>query len=293
MELTTELERILTVPANGEIRSARNVASPQEVIPFLKWAGGKRWLLPLATAMRDASIATYIEPFLGSGAMYFGLKPSKAILSDRNQELIETYQAIADDWRAVFSHLRRHDRSHSTSYYYAVRNQRLRSAATRAARFIYLNRTCWNGLYRVNRQGVFNTPIGTKTSALLESDDFGTVARLLKQAILVATDFETQVDKANKGDLVFADPPYTVRHQYNGFVKYNEQLFSWNDQERLHCALLRAKRRGATVICTNADHSSVRQLYQGDFRIFPLTRYSSIAGSGGTRGKYAEIVAIG
>lgn len=298
MDLTNELERILGSPSWTSLAALSIPATPSvdplhAVLPFLKWAGGKRWLMPLAAAMREASITTYIEPFLGSGAMYFGLRPENAILSDRNQELIETYQSIADDWESVLSHLRRHDRRHSSEYYYTVRDQRPRTASTRAARFIYLNRTCWNGLYRVNRRGIFNTPIGTKTSALLDTDDFGGVSQLLKGATLVAADFELQIDKANQGDLVFADPPYTVRHQNNGFVKYNEQLFSWEDQERLQGALLRAKKRGAIVICTNADHSSVRSLYKDDFRIFSLTRYSSIAGNGGTRGNYAEIVLIG
>lgn len=293
MPLTTELERILARPEWPGSDSQHLRPADAGVPPFLKWAGGKRWLMPLAGAVRGRPFGTYVEPFLGSGAMYFGLRPTRAILSDRNTELIDTYQAIADDWEAVVEHLRSHDRRHSNDHYYRVRAMRPRTPATRAARFIYLNRTCWNGLYRVNRQGIFNVPIGTKPRALLESDDFRAVATLLENALLVSGDFEPQIDSAGKGDLVFADPPYTVRHQYNGFVKYNEQLFSWADQERLHAALLRAKERGATVICTNAEHASVRQLYRDDFKIFALARYSSIAGLGGTRGNYAEIVAIG
>lgn len=293
VQLMMELERTLAAPAWASSRAGTATRDATEVLPFLKWAGGKRWLMPLADAIRGITFTTYIEPFLGSGAMYFGLRPKKAILSDSNSELIETYKAISDAWAPVVAHLHRHDRCHSEDYYYHVRSQRPRTAATRAARFIYLNRTCWNGLYRVNRQGVFNVPIGTKSSALLDSDDFESVSRLLQGTQLIAGDFERQIDRAGPGDLVFADPPYTVRHQYNGFVKYNEQLFLWADQERLHAALLRAKHRGATIICTNADHSSVRELYQNDFKIFALSRYSSIAGAGGTRGRYAEIVVIG
>ncbi len=224
--------------------------------------------------------------------MYFGLRPMSAILSDRNVELIDTYQALAHDWESVWHHLVKHDRLHSSDYYYEVRDRQCKTPSTRAARFIYLNRTCWNGLYRVNRAGVFNTPIGTKKRAVLETDDFEKVAELLQGAELTSGDFEDQVDRAGAGDLVFADPPYTVRHQYNGFVKYNEQLFSWDDQVRLCEALARAKRRGAYVICTNADHHSIRELYGSDFKLISLSRYSSIAGAGGTRGKYAEIVAI-
>ncbi|HDS1566378.1 Dam family site-specific DNA-(adenine-N6)-methyltransferase [Stenotrophomonas maltophilia] len=249
--------------------------------------------MPLALELQGHCTGQYIEPFLGSGAMYFGLRPARAILSDSNKELVDTYRAIAGDWNKVRLRLAEHDRLHCSEYYYRVRASRPTSEAGRAAKFIYLNRTCWNGLYRVNKQGVFNTPIGTKTRAILDSDDFEAVSKLLRFADLEDGDFEAQIDKAGAGDFVFADPPYTVRHQYNGFIKYNEQLFSWADQERLRSALFRAKNRGAVVMCTNADHASVRELYQGDFRIFSLARYSAIAGAGGVRGKYAEIAAIG
>ena len=229
--------------------------------PFLKWAGGKRWLMPLARQLAAEKIETYYEPFVGSGAMFFALRPVRAVLSDSNEELIQTYKAIRTDWQAVVSELKRHHRNHCADYYYKIRSSIPRVPHTQAARFIYLNRTCWNGLYRVNRRGVFNTPIGTKTSVVLQNDDFGAVASLLKGVSLHAGDFERVIDKAGKGDFVFSDPPYTVRHQFNGFVKYNEKLFSWADQERLMAALQRAKSRGAKILCTNADHQSVRELY--------------------------------
>ena len=263
------------------------------MLPFLKWAGGKRWLLPLSRAMKDLEISTYYEPFLGSGAMFFGAIPQRAVLSDTNAELIGTYKAIAADWKTVEKLLAEHDRQHCKEHYYAVRSSSPSSSAERAARFIYLNRVCWNGLYRVNRQGVFNVPLGSKTSAVLDSDNFAATARLLQGAKLLVTDFEAPIDLAGPGDLIFADPPYTVRHQHNGFVKYNEQLFSWADQIRLHAALIRAKDRGAVVLCTNADHESVRELYSDGFRILGMNRFSSISGKGGTRGKYAEIMAVG
>ncbi|WP_269792390.1 Dam family site-specific DNA-(adenine-N6)-methyltransferase [Stenotrophomonas sp. Iso1] len=292
MELRAKVEQILDRQPT-QARSARAGALPPGVLPFLKWAGGKRWLMPLALELQGRCEGTYIEPFLGSGAMFFGLRPARALLSDSNAELVETYRAIASDWRAVRRKLAHHDRLHTADYYYMIRASRPTSVVGRAAKFIYLNRTCWNGLYRVNRAGIFNTPIGTKKRAILESDDFESVARLLEGVDIQAGDFEKQIDRAGAGDLVFADPPYTVRHQFNGFIKYNEQLFSWADQERLRDALHRAKMRGAVVMCTNADHASIRELYEGDFRLFPLSRYSAIAGTGGVRGNYAEILAIG
>lgn len=264
-----------------------------DVVPFLKWAGGKRWLLPLATQLREIAFQKYIEPFLGSGAMFFGIAPSEALLSDANAELIETYQALKEDWSAVYKKLVEHDRNHDVDYYYRIRDQTPRTPHTRAARFIYLNRTCWNGLYRVNKSGIFNTPIGSKTRALLDSDDFEVVAQRLASAELSTSDFEHNIDQAKSGDLVFADPPYTVRHQYNGFVKYNEKLFSWDDQERLCAALIRAKGRGASIICTNADHASIRELYGPHFTLTPRQRFSAIAGQGGVRGNYAELCISG
>lgn len=280
---------------NGSVDSLRGVTllSRERSLPFLKWAGGKRWLMPLGHALSSTRIGTYFEPFLGSAAMFFGLRPKRAVLSDSNSELIEAYRSLKHDWSAVRDVLKRHDCNHDAEYYYAVRDSKPRTPHTKAARFIYLNRTCWNGLYRVNKEGIFNTPVGSKKTALLASDDFEAVSKALQEATLVAGDFEAQIDLASKGDLVFADPPYTVRHQYNGFVKYNEQLFSWSDQERLCAALVRASRRGVTVICTNADHESVRELYQPHFSIHALSRFSSIAGKGGARGVYAEVAIVG
>jgi DNA adenine methylase len=261
--------------------------------PFLKWAGGKRWLLPLAQRLARTPVKRYFEPFVGSGAMFFAIRPAHSVLSDLNRELVETYQAIQEDWAAVSNALVKHHKAHSFEYYYRMRAAAPRTAHTKAARFIYLNRTCWNGLYRVNRAGMFNTPIGTKTNVILKTDDFEAVAQSLVDTRLLVSDFESVVDQAGRGDLVFADPPYTVRHQFNGFIKYNEKLFSWADQERLMAALARAKERGAKIVCTNADHKSVRDLYAKEFSLTPVNRYSAISGSSASRGRYAELVIMG
>lgn len=222
--------------------------------------------------------------------MFFHWRPSRAVLSDTNAELIETYEAIRSDYRKVVSHLRGHAAKHSSEYYYYMRSASFRNEYTRAAKFIYLNRTCWNGLYRVNQQGIFNVPKGSKTNVLLDGDDFEAIATLLREAQLVCADFEPQIDAAQKGDVVFADPPYTVRHKHNGFVKYNETLFCWNDQVRLRDALLRAKQRGVNILLTNADHKSIRALYQPPFQFEEMSRFSAISGLSSSRGKYAELL---
>ena len=139
------------------------------MLPFLKWPGGKRWLVERYPDLLPTKYGTYIEPFLGSGAVYFHLEPRKAILSDANEELIAAYEAIRSDPDVVRRHLRKHNREHNRDYYYAQRDNAPRTATTRAAQFVYLNRTCFNGIYRVNLNGVFNVPIGTKTGVVLGS----------------------------------------------------------------------------------------------------------------------------
>lgn len=272
----------LTAPAPA--RSGNNV------IPFLKWAGGKRWLVRDLDNLVGEFSGRYIEPFAGSAAVFFALSPGRAILSDANEELIETYRAIAKNWRLVVKYLKCHHELHSPDYYYEMRASRPRGKFERAAKFIYLNRTCWNGLYRVNRKGEFNVPIGTKDSVLLESDDFEGVSEALAGAELLVSDFEVQIDRAEEGDFVFVDPPYTVKHKFNGFIKYNEQLFAWSDQVRLREALWRAKQRGAKILLTNADHASIRMLYESDFELCEVSRFSSIAGKGAARGSYPELL---
>jgi len=260
--------------------------------PFLKWAGGKRWLVSGHSYLFERSFQRYTEPFLGSGAIFFHLAPSKAILSDANDELIQVYRAVREDWKGVEGAVRRHHHKHSAEYYYKVRSSKPRSSVAKAARFIYLNRTCWNGLYRVNLKGQFNVPIGTKTNVIMDSDDFESVAKLLKHVDLRTSDFELVMEDAGSGDLIFVDPPYTVNHNLNGFVKYNEILFSWNDQIRLRDSALRAARRGAVVLLTNAYHESVRKLYRGIGKHFRLDRRSVLAADSNYRKKSSELLVI-
>ena len=258
--------------------------------PFLKWAGGKRWFVANHSEILPRNFKCYIEPFLGSGAVYFHLRPKRALLGDYNVELIETYQAIKDNWRLVYRYLREHHRNHSHEYYYKMRGLVRDSCASRAARFIYLNRTCWNGLYRVNQKGVFNVPKGTKDSVVYEDDNFDEISNILKYAKLYACDFEQLIDKAKEGDLVFVDPPYTVRHNHNAFIKYNEKLFSWFDQERLFYALKRAQKRGAYIVGTNAYHQCVRDLYETSFGLFSVSRNSPISSKAESRKNFEELV---
>lgn len=266
-----------------------------KVVPFLKWAGGKRWFVQNHATILPRHYRRYIEPFLGGGSVFFHLQPAHAVLGDINPEVIAAYDGIRLDWRRIRSSLAYRQRAHDADdeYYYRLRARVPSNPLEVASRMIYLNRTCFNGIYRVNRQGQFNVPRGTKDSVLRETDDFEAIAGLLKRAELRVADFEQLIDEAEKGDLVFADPPYTVRHNYNGFVKYNEVLFHWRDQERLAMALRRARKRGAKVVCTNANHDSVRDLYEGHgFELRVVKRPSAVSADVDSRRQFEELIIL-
>lgn len=260
------------------------------IAPPFKWAGGKRWLVQNYPTLFPNFSGKYIEPFAGSAAVFFHLSPSSALLADTNRDLINTYEALRDCWEEVLAALMVHSRKHSHEHYYAVRSSTPRTVANRAARFIYLNRTCFNGLYRVNQQGQFNVPKGSKDSVLRTTDDFARVSQILANTEILVSDFESVIDKANSGDLLFVDPPYTVAHRFNGFVKYNEILFSWDDQLRLSACLSRANARRVKVISTNADHHSLHSLYEDQFTIRRLERHSLISGSSSNRKVITELL---
>ncbi|KFJ41906.1 Dam family site-specific DNA-(adenine-N6)-methyltransferase [Francisella philomiragia] len=261
------------------------------LIPFLTWAGGKRWFVQKYNNILPKTYNRYIEPFLGGGSVFFYLKPKQAILGDINSDLITTYKMIRKNYKKINELLLFHQSLHSKEYYYKIRETVPSSDIELAARFIYLNRTCFNGIYRVNHGGKFNVPKGTKNNVILDSDNFESLSELLQNASIKKSDFEKLIDSAKKGDLIFADPPYTVRHNNNGFIGYNEKLFSWDDQIRLANALMRAKDRGVQIVATNANHESIRELYKDrsfDFDI--VSRYSSISSTKNSRKQYEELI---
>lgn len=262
------------------------------VVPFLKWAGGKRWLAERHLEQFPEFSGKYIEPFLGGASVFFKLRPNIAVLSDANPRLIECYEQIRDNPTGIRNLLDLHQKAHSTDYYYRVRAEQYSAALERAAQFLYLNRTCWNGLYRVNKRGEFNVPVGTKSSVLLSTDDFEAISQLLKKAILKCSDFEPIIDGARPGDLIYIDPPYTVQHNFNGFVKYNEKIFGWTDQIRLRDAVASAARKGVRAVVSNAAHESVIRLYENVGEIFPVKRSSVLAANGAKRGVVDEIMVI-
>jgi DNA adenine methylase len=258
--------------------------------PFLKWPGGKRWLATRHIDLFPKNFNRYIEPFLGGAAVFFALGPEQAYLSDANAELINAYNRIKTDLSKLQKRLNRYQRLHSSEFYYRVRDGQPTDPVARAARFLYLNRTCFNGLYRVNKRGEFNVPIGTKTLINFEDGQLEQIAKILRKARVRTRDFETAINKAQRKDFVFIDPPYTVMHNNNGFVKYNAQLFSWKDQARLAECIKAASRRGVMVMMSNADHGSVKALYQGFGNHYSLTRASRLAADASHRKDATELL---
>jgi DNA adenine methylase len=252
-----------------------------QVKPFLKWPGGKRWGAAIVAEIVRANLSgRYYEPFLGGGAVFFELLPEEAFLSDVNTELIQAYRALKYKHREIRSILQ--TLPVNRSVYDDLRVNASGNASMKAARFLYLNRTAFGGLYRLNRNGQFNVPFGggqRNTSLLWKGDLLREAAKALRAAIVERLDFEVAVDMAVKGDVVYCDPTYTVAHDNNGFRRYNEAVFSWADQERLAAAAFRARRRGATVLISNAHHKTVHDLFASgpECTIHTLSRASCIA----------------
>lgn len=263
----------------------------KEMTPFLKWPGGKQWLVRHNFDIFPGRFNNYYEPFLGGGAVFFALQPPKAVLSDINTELINLYACMRDYPQELKGIMEEHQRQHNKQYYYNIRGCEYATNLEKAGRFLYLNRTCFNGMFRVNRQGQFNVPIGTKNNCIYDLDMFEKYSELLKRADIINSDFVNVIENAKEGDLVFADPPYAVQKKQNGFIKYNDHLFTWKDQERLFESLLEAKRRGALIVLTNVNCREVKDMYQSEgFFWREISRISSMAGKASKRGKITELL---
>lgn len=280
----------------GEILEAleatRVPSSDQALIrPILRWAGGKSWLVQQYPDLFDVSYARYLEPFLGGAALFIHANPSDPHISDANCALIECYSQVASNPLAVWELYSSHVDAHGPESYSRVREFIPPTELERAARLIYLNRSCFNGLYRVNRAGLFNVPLGSPRFQELTKDALLAFAGRMQGATVSCGDFETLTSGAAEGDLLVLDPPYTVMHNQNGFVRYNESIFSWADQERLASQAACAATRGVKVIATNAAHPSVVRLYpEGLFELRRLLRKSSVAARGEFRGQFTEVL---
>ncbi|ROQ38744.1 DNA adenine methylase [Frondihabitans sp. PhB188] len=257
--------------------------------PFLRWAGGKRWLVSYVEELTTGiPIRNYHEPFAGGAAIFFGVDfGGHSYLCDLNADLIETYSAVRDAPEDVWNRLRKY--KNTAQDYYEARAARPRTPVNRAARFIFLNHTSFNGLHRVNLRGEYNVPFGYK-----ETDNRPDLTQLklassrLESASLLVGDFAKALREVGEGDLVFLDPPYTVAHNSNGFVKYNDRLFLFADQERLSASIDQVRDRGAYYVMTNAAHTSISELFEKGDRRVETSRKNNVGGRLAARGRATE-----
>lgn len=265
-----------------------NSSEVQEIKPFLRWAGGKRWLVrQLSERLTNLRFNNYHEPFLGGGSMFFNLSSQRgAFLSDLNEDLIETYKVVKSNAERLITELREY--RNSERFYYSVRDKLPKDKVQRAARFIYLNQTSFNGIYRVNLKGVYNVPYGYRKKEFLEADNLRNVSTKLKKANLESIDFQEAIENVKKNDLCFLDPPYTVSHNHNGFIKYNQDLFSLDDQHRLAECIEKIKKKGGLYILSNAAHKTIDKIFGCLDKKIEIKRASLIGGLNANRGEVSE-----
>ena len=236
-----------------------------DIRPILKWAGGKTQLLSALASHIPSNFSRYVEPFIGGGALFFALQPEHALISDSNPELVNLYQQVANDVEAVIRCLK--DYENTREMFYDVRGQDWQRLAPceAAARMIYLNRTCFNGLYRVNRKGEFNVPFGNyRNPSICDEKNLRAAAEVLKRAEIVCCDFSKVLGgMVRRGDFVFLDPPYVPVGKWGDFKRYTKEQFSNDDQVRLSQAVEEIHRNGVWAVLTNSNHPFVHKLYSG------------------------------
>ena len=242
--------------------------------PFLRWAGGKQWLSKRLSDIVPDEIGTYYEPFMGGASLFFALLPTPAVLSDINPRLVEAYQVLRDQPSQLIERLAALSNDKTT--YYEVRARDYASPTDRAAQFIYLNRTCWNGLHRVNQSGTFNVPFGNHGRAVFSEGHLLEISCALRSTRLQTGDFADIVGGAQRGDFLYFDPPYTIPHTRNGFLRYNENLFTWHDQKRLGQSAVDLASRGCHVVVSNASYEPILEFYPG-FDYHVVSRHSLLA----------------
>lgn len=269
------------------------------VLPlFLKWAGGKLQLIEQFENLFPPDFCNYYEPFIGSGAVFFYLKskskPNKVILSDTNEELINCFAVVRDKPSELIEVLLNHRKRHSKQYYYEVRDlesERLDSVS-RAARMIYLNKTCFNGLYRVNSKGEFNVPFGDyKNPSIFNRNTLYRASQMLQDAALRVMTFDKVLDFAGKDDFVYFDPPYIPLSKTSSFTRYSKSEFSIKEQNQLSEVFRALDSMGCFVMLSNSDHSLIRELYRDyDKNIVVVRAKRKINSVGSKRGAINEIV---
>jgi DNA adenine methylase len=268
--------------------------------PFVKWVGGKRQLL---RQFRDMGLYppdafnpltnTYFEPFVGGGAVFFDLLPKKAELSDLNNELVTTYNVIKNDVDGLIKSLKKH--KYAKEYYLEVRakDPKMLSDLDIASRFIFLNRTCFNGMYRVNSKGGFNVPFGKYTNPMIcDEENLHKVSKALQKVTIQNQDYKAILKKAKKGDFVYFDPPYYPVSKTASFTSYTANSFLDKEQTELRDTFVELNKRGCFVMLSNSDTPFINKIYSGikDVKVSKVSAGRAINSNAAKRGKVSEVL---
>lgn len=262
--------------------------------PFVKWAGGKQQLLVQLLKLVPKNYHRYWEPFVGGGALFFRLSPKSATLVDANAELINAYKVVQSDVGGLITELEKY--RYDEEAFYQIRDWDrhsgfiTRSPVERAARFIYLNRTCFNGLYRVNSKGEFNVPFGRHTNpTIVHRDNLLHCSEVLKDTEIYAGDFDSIEKNVEQGDFVYFDPPYVPLTNTSSFTSYTTDGFTIDMQTALRDLCVRLDQKGIRWIVSNSSSFIIRELYSG-FRISTVLAHRAINSKGAKRGAIEEVI---
>jgi DNA adenine methylase len=270
--------------------------------PYLKWAGGKRQLLPEIRKHLPAAIGsyTYYEPFVGAGAVFFDLRPQRAVINDCNSQLMLTYRAVRENVESLIALLNEHSNNNTREYYYEIRGLDRDAVqfgglteTEKAARLIFLNKTCYNGLYRVNSRGFFNVPYGKyKNPPICDADALRRISAYLNSGAITImnADFERAVSGADKHSFVYFDPPYHSPGKTN-FTGYRAEGFGEDEQKRLCRVYAALTQKGIKCLLSNSDTALIRDLYsRRSFDIIPVQAKRHINADPAGRGNAGEVL---
>ena len=269
--------------------------------PFVKWAGGKRQLIPILNQNLPESFGTYYEPFLGGGALLFHIltdkNGQKCSISDLNSDLVLAYTTIRDRIDALITSLKNHEKNYqkdSESYYYSIRESNPRSEIEKTSRLIFLNRTCFNGLYRVNSKGKFNVPLGKYSNPnIVNEENIRAVSHILQSSrtAIKCRDFEAVLRDAKKGDLIYFDPPYQPVSATSNFTSYTTKDFTYDDLIRLAELCLKLDSRGCNVLLSNSDSQEVADIFaKNPWKITRISANRSINSNSKKRTGHFELL---
>lgn len=267
-----------------------------EIQTIVKWAGGKKQLLNQFKIFFPKNINRYFEPFVGGGAVAFHViqnkKPKEIYLSDINEELINCYNTTKNKVEELIKILKEHKKQHNEKYYYKIRSQNPKTLTDieRAGRFIYLNKTCFNGLYRVNSKGEFNAPIGSYTNpSIVQEEELIEISKILKNITIKIESFEKITNNTKKGDFVYLDPPYYPLKKGRSFTTYTKNSFLEKEQEQLAKVFKELDKKGCSVMLSNSDTDFIKNLYK-EYNISFVNARRMINCDATKRGAIKEVV---